>query len=512
VIDPEFLLESHDQRVALIRNLGFANARTTEIKLRLLVNECIGGIRDAVRDLPEPTRYDGSHESAAVKSPSQRFRDIEQELSELVDWFGGGRKPRLRPAISNHAIAAMLGLAPFGWTIIAATRHHVISENNANGGISGGAILRRETPHFFDVLSKQPEIAQSQIELYSGLQTEQGEPLYLQVESLTTEWPAKFLGLVDRQQLGHIPFGDLDDALSRADYPSMYRGTSQTLSMVKHLRSDFDRRSHATVEKWARCEPGFNLISAMLDEVWPWSKGIPPDTNRLGQTRAEGLRSPRQLLNDLANNLVDLVQEKINSEEQFQDQQYLVLKSPNHFLGNDKTYDDQVSDLLALIIELRKEATAYSVARHTIGDICEAVFEHNCDDEMISAANCVSEAIMTRIDYRLAARRQFLKFGDDHLRRRTFKWFGRLDPRARQHWKGETALAGAIYPVPDLDQNRHLKLYNDLVVTLDLDLEGSRAWIKLATWAGGDGREFWQVVVPDEIFRPVGRVDPVFLG
>ena len=128
-IDQEFLWESHRQRIALIKMLGNADAEETEIKLRLLVNECIGGIRDAIRDLPSATRYETSNETAAVKSPSQRFRDIEQELSELADWFGGGRKPRLRPEISNHAIAAMLGFAPFGKGVIAATKHNVTSAN-----------------------------------------------------------------------------------------------------------------------------------------------------------------------------------------------------------------------------------------------------------------------------------------------------------------------------------------------------------------------------------------------
>ena len=499
MVDREFLLESHDQRTALIKKLGVANAEKIELQLRLLVNECIGGIRDALRDLPEPKRYDRSNETAAVKSPSERFGDIEQELGELVDWFGGGRRPRERPEISNHTIAAMLGLKPFGKTIIAATKHDIATENGTKRGLSGSAILEGKKIYFFDVLSEDPEIAKSQIELYSGLQTEEGQPLYLEVEPLAMDWPAAFLRLIERQQLGHLPLIDLDNALSRQDYPFMHRGSAQTLAMVKHLRGDFDRRSLATVAKWARCEPGFDLIAAMLDEVWPWSRGEPP-ANRLGEIRAKGLHAPRQLLIDLANNLVDLVQEKVNCEEQFQDQKYIVIKPPHHFLGSDETYNEQVSDILALIIELRKEATAYFVARHTVAGICEAVFEHEHDDELIVAANCVSETVVAKIEARLAARRQFLKFGADRLRRRALKWFGRLDPSSRSHWKGETTLAAAIFPVPDLDQNRHLRLYDNLVRSLDLGIEGSRAWTKLATWAGSDGRHFWQVVAPGETF------------
>jgi hypothetical protein len=496
VIDAAFLRDSYEGRIRLIGHLGCADVADIEFRLRQLVNECLSHIISAHHNLP-PRIYNNSNQYLAIKVPSQRLKDVERELDELIKWFRGGKKPRSRAWISNYAMAAMVGHPPFGKTIIAATKHQT-----RRIGIGRGTEryrLDRRRVYFWDILSADEAIRKAQIELYSNWRDEEGDPLYLELIPLETDWPDSFLQLVERyQRLGRVSLRDLKRALAPGDLQRMAAGTREAKHLIQFMRSSFDRKSGMTIERWARCEPGFYLINAMLDVIWPYSKGR-PRTSTLGERRADGERSQRQLLGDLAQNLVDLIQEKLNQNPEFASEKYAEIRAPKHFLGEDEHYVTQVEDILLLILSLRREFVAYFVARHTIAGICEAIFLHEDDEDTIAAANCIIGPVIDKIDNRLAARRMFLGFGADHLRENAFKWCGLLAPSARHHWRGERELAGIIFPITNRDQDRHLALYGDLIRSVAPDADTLRAWTRLSAWAADpeSGRKFWEVVLPE---------------
>lgn len=496
MIDEAFLRESFEARIRLITRLGCADVVDVEFRLRQLVNECLSQIISAHHNLP-PRIYNNSNQYLAIKVPSQRLKDVERELDEFEKWFRGGKKPRSRAWISSYAIAAMVGYPPFGKTIIAATKHKV-TRMVAGRGLNRYRLDSKQI-YFWDILSTDKAIIKGQLELYSNWRDEEGKPLYLESIPLVSDWPDSFLRLVQRyQRLGRIPLRDLKRALAPGDLQRMAAGTRQAKHAIEFMRSSFDQKSGMTIERWARCEPGLHLISAMLNVIWPYSKGR-PRTSRLGERRAEGDRSQRQLLGDLAQNLVDLVQEKVNRNLEFASEKYAEIRAPNHFLGEDEHYVTQVDEILLLILSLRREFVAYFVARHTIAGICEAVFLHEDDEEIIAAANCITGPVIDKIDGRLAARRMFLGFGADHLRENAFKWCGLLAPSARQHWRGERELAGMVFPVTNRDQDRHLALYDDLIRSLAQDADTLFSWNRLSAWAGDPeaGQKFWRIILPE---------------
>ena len=496
MIDEAILRDSYEGRVRLIRNLGCRDVMDVEFRLRQLVNECLSQIISAHHNLPSRI-YNNSNQYLAIKVPSQRLKDVERELDELVKWFRGGKKPRSREWISSYAIAAMVGHPPFGKTIIAATKHKTTRIVTGRG--TKRYRLDKRRLYFWDILGTDQIIRKAQIDLYSNWWDEEGGRLYLELIPLETDWPDSFLRLVQRyQRLGRIPLRDLKRALAPRDMQRMAAGTTEAKYAVQFMRSSFDQKSGMTIERWARCEPGFYLISAMLDMVWPYSKGR-ARTSTLGERRADGDQSQRQLLGDLAQNLVDLIQEKLNRNPEFASEKYSEVRAPKHFLGDAQHYTTQVNDILQLILSLRREYVAYSVARHTIAGICETIFERADDEEIIAAANCIIGPVIDKIDNRLAARRMFLGFGADHLRENAFKWCGLLAPSARHHWRGERELAGMVFPVANLDQDRHLALYSDLIRSLAPHADTLLAWNRLSAWAGDPeaGRKFWGVILPE---------------
>lgn len=509
MIDPEILTESHTERMDLIRKLGIRDLEDVEYRLRLLVNQCLDDIKAIRRDLPAYKRYESSNESAAIKIPSQRLRDIEREFDELIKWFEGGRRPRLRNYVSGYAIDAMLGNPPFGRHFIVLSRHDTQPMLTADRP-SDRQVTRKKV-HFFDVLSSDRSIAACQIDLYSNLRTAENEPLLLEVIPIEINWPAALERVAQRrdQRIGHVQIGELEAAFSRDDFLVMAEEAKKTRAIVHFMRDNSDQRSKASVGRWARCEPAFELVSAMLDEVWPLTKGH-PQANRLGAKRAKGSRSDRQLLRELVQNLADLVQEKINADHDFRSERFDDVRAPNHFLGK-ITYDNQLEDLFNLILGLRQEFVAYSVARHTIAEIVEAAVRQG-KDEISTAANRVSEFIIVKIDGRIAARRIFLNFGADHLQGNAVKWCGRLDPNMRQHWNGAAELIGMAYPTADLDQDHHLGLCDDLVRALEPDNETSPAWEDLRAWAQNEGRRFWRVAIPEIDERGSFSIGEFFLG
>lgn len=496
MIDAAFLRDSYEERIGIIRKLGRGDVIDVEFRLRQLVNECLSQIIAAHHNLP-PRVYRNSNQYLAIKVPSQRLKDVEVELDELVKWFRGGKKPRSREWISSYAIAAMVGHPPFGKTIIAATKHQ--TTRIAIGRGTERYRLDHRGVYFWDILATDEAIRKAQIDLYSNWRDEEGDRLYLELIPLVTDWPDRFLQLVQRyQRVGRIPLRDLKCALAPGDMRRMAAGTTEAKCVIQFMRSSFDQKSGMTIERWARCEPGFYLINAMLDVIWPYSKGR-PRTSTLGERRADGDHSQRQLLGDLAQNLVDLIQEKLNRDPEFASERYGEVRAPKHFLGDDEHYVTQVNDILLLILSLRREFVAYSVARHTIVGICEAIFQREDDEEIIAAANCIIGPVIDKIDNRLVARRMFLGFGADHLRENAFKWCGLFAPSARRHWRGEHELAGMVFPVANLDQDRHLALYGDLIRSFALDADILLAWNRLSAWAGDPeaGRKFWEVILPE---------------
>lgn len=496
MIDEAFLRESFEARIRLIKRLGCADVVDVEFRLRQIVNECLSQIISAHHNLP-PRIYNNSNQYLAIKVPSQRLKDIERELDEFDKWFRGGKKPRSRAWISSYAIATMVGHPPFGKAIIAATKHQTTRIATGRGAECYRLDHRRI--YFWDILSADEAIRKAQIDLYSNWWDEEGNRLRLELIPLVTDWPDSFLRLVQRyQRSGRIPLRDLKRALAPGEMQHMAAGTRQAKHVIQFFRSSFDQKSGMTIERWARCEPGFHLINAMLDVIWPYSKGR-PRTSRLGARRADGDRSQRQLLGDLAQNLVDLVQEKVNRNLEFASEKYAEIRAPNHFLGEDEHYVTQVDDILLLILSLRREFVAYFVARHTIAGICEAVFLHEDDEEIIAAANCIIGPMIDRIDNRLAARRIFLGFGADHLRENAFKWCGLLTPSARQYWRGERELAGMVFPATNLDHDRHLVLYGDLIRSFSPDADTLLSWDRLSAWAGDPeaGRKYWRIIFPE---------------
>lgn len=496
MIDEAILRDSYEARIRLIRKLGCSNVIDVEFRLRQLVNECLSRIISAHHNLP-PRIYNNSNQYLAIKVPSQRLKDVERELGELVEWFQGGKKPRSREWISSYAIAAMVGHPPFGKTIVAATKHRV-TRIVTGDGVKRYRLDDRQL-YFWNILASDKAIRKAQIDFYSDWRDKEGNRLYLELIPLETDWPDSFLRLVQRyQRLGRIPLRDLKRALAPGDMPRMAAGTTEAKYVIQFMRSSFDQKSRMTIERWARCEPGFYLINTMLDVIWPYSKGR-PRTSTLGERRADGAHSQRQLLGDLAQNLVDLIQEKLNLDPEFASEKYVEVRAPKHFLGDAENYMTQLNDILQLILSLRREFAAYSVARHTIVGICEAVFQREDDEEIIAAANCIIGPVIDKIDNRLAARRMFLGFGADHLRENAFKWCGLLAPSAREHWRGEREFAGMVFPVANLDQDRHLALYGDLIRSFAPDPDTLRAWNRLSAWAGDPeaGRKFWDVVLPE---------------
>lgn len=496
MIDEAILRDSYEGRIRLIRNLGCRDVIDVEFRLRQVVNECLSQIISAHYNLP-PRIYNNSNQYLAIKAPSQRLRDVERELDELVKWFRGGKKPRSRAWISNYAIAAMVGHPPFGKTIIAATKHQ--TTRMVTGGGTKRYCLDNRRLYFWDVLATDEAIRKAQIDLYSNWRDEEGDPLYLELIPLETDWPDSFLRLVQRyQRLGRIPLRDLKRALAPGDMQRMAAGTTEAKYVIQFMRSSFDQKSGMTIERWARCEPGFELINAMLDVIWPYSKGR-PRTSRLGERRADGDQSQRQLLVDLAQNLIDLIQEKLNRNPEFASEKYAEIRAPKHFLGDAEHYMTQVNDILLLILSLRSEFVAYFVARHTIAGICEAIFLREDDEEIIAAANRIIGPVIDKIDNRLAARRIFLGFGADHLRENAFKWCGLLAPPARHHWRGERELAGMVFPVTNLDQDCHLALYGDLIRSFAPDADTLLSWNRLSAWADDPeaGRKFWGIILPE---------------
>jgi hypothetical protein len=492
VIDETILSESHERRISLIKGLGHGDVEDVAYRLRLLVNECLDNIQTAHHNLP-PRKYKNSNKFLTIKVPSQRLKDIEKELSELIAWFKGGRKPRSRKWVSRYAIAAMVGHPPFGKAIFVVTKHKVTRIVTASRGF-GRLRLDSKQAYFWDMLSTDEAIIKGQIELYANLRDEDGKPLYFELIPLDTDWPDSFERLAQRcRRLDRILLKDLESALSHQDFQRMAAGTTEARSIVQFMRGSSGK---TTIDRWARCEPAFALITAMLDVVWPYSKGQ-PRASTLGELRAEGSRSERELLSDLAQNLVDLTQEKLDASPEFQSENYERVRAPKHFLGDSENYTTKADEILRLILSLREELVAYYVTRHTITEICEAALQREDDEEIRAAADCIIGPVVDKIESRLAARRTFLNFGADHLRENAFKWCGRLDPSARKHWRGEDELAGMAFPVTVLDRDRHLALYDSLVGSLELSAEEKQAWTKLMAWARTEGRGFWRVAVPE---------------
>ena len=490
MISEEFRQESHAQRIDLLKRLGCSSVHETEYKLRLLVNQCVYDIKVACRDTPQATRYETSGHSSHVKNPSQRLKHIEAELKEFLGWFDGGRRPRLRTKLSRHAVALMLGLPPFGKTYIAVTKHNVRAEERLAPQSPRRMRLEGKRIYFVDILSSDERIAQGQIELYSGFRTENGEPLNLEIHPIEMKWPASFTNFVnahERSGANHFSQRELEAALSEEDFPIMAEETARTLTLIQFLRLDIDQRSKATIAKWARCEPGFAMIAGMLDAVWPPVKGPPTAI-----IKGEGSQTYVRVLEDLAIVLVRLVQEKLNVENEFKGLEFEQVRNPNHFLGKRKVA--AARDILSLIQELRAEEIGYFIARHTISEICSAACDH-ADDMLKSAADRVSATIVSKLDGRLTARRQFLGFGADLHRGTAFKWCGRLDPNARQRWPDEAQLAASAFPIADLDRDRHLALYDRLVRSFDLPPDILFQWTELAAWAANAGRAFWRVTM-----------------
>ena len=549
----ENLKESFRQRLDFLKRLGSADIVETEFNLRALVNQCLVDITVACRDLPEPNRYVNSNNPSHVKSPSQRLSHIEAELEELVRWFDGGNRPRLRGRISRYSIAAMLGRAPFGGQWIAATRCEVEVTapkgrrvtaakfyklrvfKRRHGGLAKRLRVRnvgkrlkrkwgdwRDRPrardytlrgrriYFVDMLSQFERIRQGQIELYTQLRTLNGERLHLEVTPFEREWPTAFVDLFpdrlrpferewptaftdrvpDRHQeiSRHVSLNEIESVIANDQFPRMAEASRQTILFVQGLRQHYDQKSKATIAKWARCEPGFALISRMLDLVWPTAKGHPNSAARLYD-----LQTNLQILEDLAANLVAETQIRLNNFDEFKKRDFDTVRRPHHFLGQRE--EAAARDILALILDLRSELNAYLIARDTIDAICDAVFSR-ANDKLNAEANLVCASILPTLDNRIAARKQFLGFGADLLRASNFKWFGCLDPKKRLRWTKAAELAATVVAEADLNQDHHLALYNDLIRSLQLKPDDLRAWSMLAEWAAVAGRRFWRVRTP----------------
>ncbi len=494
MIDPEFLEESDKQRMRLLRRLECRDADEVEYILNILVQRCLNAVKEACCNAPEPTRYKTSNNSSHIKIPSDRMKDIEQELGELDSWFRSGRRPRLRTQISTWTIAAMVGLPPFGKHYIAVTTHKVTAEERRAPLETRIVNLEHKNLHLFDILSSNDAIMQCQIELYSTLRTTADIQLYLEIGDIDVYWPTSFTNFVDLHlETGRESFGlkDLEAVLSYDDFTRMGYELTGTQALFRRLRREYDQRSKATVATWAGCEPGFALIKGMLNHVWPVIRGQPTGKPK-GRSRA--VQSQQQDLEDLAGNLSALVQEILNSKEALDKPKFERVRSPNHFLG-DKG-DDAAVGICSLILRLRKEQIAYTIARDTLDAICDAVFYH-ANEMLNSEANKVCSKITTPIGHRLTARKVFLGYGADRMEGSAFKWCGQLDPYKLKHWPGTDKLAATAFPNPNRDQTYHLELYTDLVRSLVVDDEAMHAWWRIAAWAGGEGRESWKVVIPE---------------
>jgi hypothetical protein len=202
------------------------------------------------------------------------------------------------------------------------------------------------------------------------------------------------------------------------------------------------------------------------------------------------------MLLDLATNLVELVQETIDRGPGFESRRFQAIRAPNTLAGRFDT-DEHLVEMLALILALRAEHTAYFVVRHTIGGICDAAFELSKDNIIIEAANCVSAKVMTKLDHYIAIRRQFLEFGSDRPRGNPLKWFGRLDPDARQRWGKETLLANAVFPEHHWNLDYHFGLQTEMIGALSLDEEVLAAWRELVSWARCSAMGSWTIVRPE---------------
>jgi hypothetical protein len=104
---------------------------------------------------------------------------------------------------------------------------------------------------------------------------------------------------------------------------------------------------------------------------------------------------------------------------------------------------------------------------------------------------------MTKLDYHISIRRQFLGFGSDRPRGNPLKWFGRLDPNTRYRWGKEHILLNAVFPEHHWDLDHHLGLHTELIEALSLDDEALAAWRELIAWARYSAMGSWTIVRPE---------------
>jgi hypothetical protein len=510
----ELLTYKHDDRRRLIQSLGYqGQERLVEMKIAQSVERCLESIVATCRDLPPKVYRDNSKNPYETLDPSQRLIDQQKELQRLHKIFvraqtgGRGRWPRLPNVVSYDATCLLLGDEPYGQAIIVAAGLDFDPSQ-----IGEYAIPAQECANvYWEYYSNNREIAEEQFEAFRKLRTPDGKPLLVRIRLFTRKWPEKLFRLVQKARCmydgGDVPLDEFREAVSD-NIEEVTRNIGVALTMIEYIRGINDPHGTATVADWSRREPGFALALSVIDCVWPISKGIPP-VNAQGEVGAVGDRTTRELILDLVQNVIDLVQVRLDVDPEFEGNEFRSVREHNHCLGECDGVFEKVDRLTALVLALRSELVAYWVARYTIKAICESAFEH-ADKKISAAANRVSMDIITSLDGLIAQRRQYLRFGSDRLRGNVLKWFGHFKPDERSLWGGEARIVKSVFPNFDPDHAQHLERFSALIESLEMGDEACAAWMELANWSRGEGRALWKICRPDPDRLSEILKDPLF--
>jgi hypothetical protein len=473
--------------------LGCPGIDGVDYDLRLTLNQCLSDIRNTYQDLPAKQHFSNSNAIKPITTPSQRFADLETELGELECWFESEIEPDFREEVSAGALSAMLGEAPFGDDVL------VVEKIDAAAIVAEGETAGKANRSIYcaEVLSRDPQVRQDQIEFFSNLRTISGVPLSMAIHEENILRPISFVNFVrafrENRRVEDMKIEELGAAVAN-DFEAMRLVAKRAASMIALLRKDLDKKGKVTIAQWARCEPVFRMIRSMIERVWPIQNGQ-PSVDAVGEERSTA-PSTRRLLNDLAINLIDLAQANVNQMPEFKSERFEDIRGPNKIIGTTETYDDQVIQLVSLILSLRLEHTSYCVVRHTIAGICDALFDRCNDDILIAASNLVSTDIITKLDNRIALGKLFLDYGSDRVHAKRCRWFGRLDPDARRRWRQDVTYISMVFPILDSDKSHHLSIFDSLIRTLDVTTATLTAWNQLTQWASTTGAGYWNIVRP----------------
>lgn len=502
---------AQDNTKDIIRRLGRARHLNADYdQLDAAVQACIAALLDTVTDVPVRTASKTSKYRPLVKVPSQKLSDIKTELEELLKWFSTGRRPSKRKEISEYALAAMLGESPFGNQVIAARQPAEAPSCTESDDGSDRPTRSTSNVFYYEMLSGDPAIAEAQVDRFLNLRGPDDQPLAVTCHKFHNPWPTPFTEIVRRARKRsasisidsvqemlntHQPNGKAEDKTARE---GMKKGVLTVLGMFEHLFGDLEK-SRITLARWSRPDPIFALVRTAIDVVWPITQGL-PSTRRIPLT--EGQTSERELLQDLAQQLVTWVQAIVDaaepgsaSKDRIGARLYARYGGNQSVIGTRDNQATRAGEIVFLVLSLRAERLAYSFARSTMVTICQAVLSNTKDEALFAAAQCVSTHVITQIDKRKVARDRLLDFGYDHLEGDTLKWFGRFQVSARFNWGGESQLAQLVLGGRYTKQ-RLLKHFDELVQDLfshgRIDKTSVDAWARLSNWAGSRGRTRWE--------------------